>query len=72
MLNRLPGPEIPPPLKAFIESIDVPLLGIIPDDATLREFEFSGRPLIELGDESPVYRAVARMMGHMVGVEVAG
>ena len=31
-------------------------------DEALLEFEFSGRPLVELGDESPVYRAVAEMM----------
>ena len=28
----------------------------------LMEFEFSGRPLVELGDESPVYKAIAAMM----------
>jgi hypothetical protein len=31
------------------------------------EFEFSGRPLVELGDESPVYRAVAAMMIQLIG-----
>ena len=25
-------------------------------------FEFEGKPLVELGDESPVYQAVAGMM----------
>lgn len=72
VLNRLPGSEIPPPLKEFINSVDVPLLGVIPEDQTLREFEFSGRPLVELGDESPVYRAVAEMMEEVVGLRVAG
>jgi CO dehydrogenase maturation factor len=62
ILNRLPGSEIPAPLKSFIDSIGVPLLGVIPEDHTLLEFEFSGRPLVELGDESPVYQAVRDMM----------
>ncbi len=70
VLNRLPGPQIPPPLKNFIDTIEVPLLGVIPEDQTLREFEFGGRPLVELGDESPVYRAVAAMMDEVVGVGV--
>jgi len=70
LLNRLPGPEIPPPLKDFIDTIDVPLLGVIPEDETLREFEFSGRPLVELDDESPVYRAVAEMVEDLVGIKV--
>jgi CO dehydrogenase maturation factor len=61
ILNRLPG-DMPPDLKAFVEKMDVPLLGVIPSDDDLTAFEFSGRPLVELGDESPVYRAVAKMM----------
>jgi CO dehydrogenase maturation factor len=66
ILNRLPDGEIPAPLKTFIDSIGVPLLGIIPEDHTLREFEFSGRPLVELGDESPVYQAVQDMMAQVM------
>jgi CO dehydrogenase maturation factor len=61
ILNRLSG-GIPPPLQARIDALGVPLLGVIPSDDMLMEFEFSGRPLVELGDESPVYRSVAGMM----------
>jgi len=61
VLNRLNG-EMPAPLRERIEEMEIPLLGIVPADNRLLEFEFSGRPLIELGDESPVYQAVAEMM----------
>ena len=62
VINRLTG-EIPPALQAYIEAnLDVPLLGTIPSDLTLMDFEFSGRPLVELGNQSPVYQAVDRMM----------
>lgn len=71
IVNRLPGLEIPPPLQSFIDSIGVPLLGVIPQDNTLQEFEFSGRPLVELGDESPVYQAVTGMMEQVIGLKVA-
>jgi CO dehydrogenase maturation factor len=67
IVNRLAGSEIPMPLKAAIDSIGVPLLGVIPEDETLRAFEFSGRPLVELGDESPVYQAVEQMMRKIAG-----
>lgn len=70
IVNRLPGGQIPPPLKAFIDTIGVPLLGAVPDDSTLREFEFSGRPLVDLGDESPVYRAVADMIAQLIETKV--
>jgi len=62
VINRLTG-EIPPALQAYIEAnLDVPLLGTIPSDSTLMDFEYSGRPLVELGNQSPVYQAVDRMM----------
>jgi CO dehydrogenase maturation factor len=71
IINRVPGGEIPAPLKSAVEAIGVPLLGLIPADQALMEFEFSGRPLVELGDESPVYQAVARMMEQLVGAPVS-
>jgi len=61
ILNRLNGP-VPDALQARIDQMDIPLLGIIPADQELMEFEFSGRPLVDLGDESPVYQAVTAMM----------
>jgi CO dehydrogenase maturation factor len=61
VLNRMTG-EMPDALQARIDQMDVPLLGVIPSDQKLMEFEFSGRPLVALGDESPVYQSVAEMM----------
>ncbi|HEC24361.1 MAG TPA: hypothetical protein ENI95_15765 [Chloroflexi bacterium] len=61
IVNRLSG-DLPAPLEARIQEMDLPLLGTVPEDAEMAEFEFSGRPLVELGDESPIYRAVAAMM----------
>ena len=65
ILNRLSGP-IPPPLENQIGSLGIPLLGVIPVDDELARFEYSGRPLVELGDGSIVYRAVAEMMGKIL------
>jgi CO dehydrogenase maturation factor len=61
ILNRLTG-DIPAPLQARIDQLDIPLLGTVPADDRLIEFDFTGRPLVELGDESPVYQATASMM----------
>jgi len=66
ILNNLAGDSVPAPLQARIDALDLPLLGVVPGDAELAEFEFSGRPLVELGDDSPVYQAVARMMKDIV------
>jgi CO dehydrogenase maturation factor len=61
ILNRMPGP-LPPELEARIGTLDIPFLGVIPADHELMTYEFSGRPLVELGDDSPVYEAIAGMM----------
>ncbi len=61
ILNRVMG-EIPAPLMERIEALGVNFLGAVPANQDLMEFEFSGRPLVELGDESPVYQAEAAMM----------
>lgn len=61
ILNRLVGP-IPPSLEEQIGKLGIPLLGVVQADDELAQFETSGRPLVELGNESPVYRAVAEMM----------
>jgi CO dehydrogenase maturation factor len=61
IINRQAGP-IPPILQAEINKLDIPLLGTVPADEELSKFEFSGTPLVELGNESPVYQVVAGMM----------
>jgi CO dehydrogenase maturation factor len=66
ILNRVPF-AMPAELKAFVDKMNVPLLGTIPADENLSMFEFSGRPLVELGDESPVYQAVEEMMKKILG-----
>jgi hypothetical protein len=37
-------------------------MGTVSSDEELIKFEFSGIPLVELGNDSPVYQAVAGMM----------
>jgi CO dehydrogenase maturation factor len=65
ILNRVVG-EVPKVLLERIEALDIPLLGVIPADSELSNFEFSGKPLVGLGDESPVYQAVSRMLKKIV------
>lgn len=61
ILNRLTG-DMPPALEKAIQQLPIPLLGVVPSDSDLMDFEFSGRPLVDLGDDSPVFRSVAEMM----------
>ena len=65
IINRISG-TIPPVLQAEINKLDIPLLGTVAADEELSKFEFSGKPLVELGSDSPVYQAVAEMMGKIL------
>jgi len=65
ILNRLNG-TMPEALQTRINEMEIPLLGTVPADSQLVEFEFNGRPLVELGDSSPVYQAVAGMMAKIL------
>jgi CO dehydrogenase maturation factor len=65
ILNRLNG-AMPPPLAEKVNSLGVSLLGTIPANEELSEYEFSGMPLVQLGDASPVYQAVAAMMAKIL------
>jgi CO dehydrogenase maturation factor len=61
IINRLTG-SISPTLQMEIEKLGIPLLGTVAADSELSNFEFSGKPLVELGNESPVYQSVAEML----------
>lgn len=62
VINRLEG-SVPDALAKYIaENLDIPLLGTVPANQQLSEFEFSGEPLVNLGGDSPVYQAIADMV----------
>jgi CO dehydrogenase maturation factor len=61
IINRLRD-TLPEPLVEQAQKMQIPLLGTVPADDELVSFEFSGKPIIELSSDSPVYQAVAAMM----------
>jgi CO dehydrogenase maturation factor len=61
ILNRMVG-EIPAPLKARIDALDIPLVGVIPANSELTDFEFNATPLIEVSEDNPVYQAVGNIL----------
>ncbi|MBN1955605.1 MAG: AAA family ATPase [Anaerolineae bacterium] len=57
VINRLRG-ELPAPLATTVERTGLPLIKTVPEDSSLAEFEFAGRPLLDLPLDIPAYRAV--------------
>lgn len=66
ILNNAHSQQVPPALKEHIDAIGVPLLGMIPHDEQIAEYDASGKPLIQLGDDSTVYRSVSSMMANVL------
>ncbi|MBN1978210.1 MAG: AAA family ATPase [Anaerolineae bacterium] len=66
IINRVQGSEsgdmgasgLPTPLAKAIEQSGLKLIGTVPEDPAMAEFEFSGRPLVELPADAAVYKAV--------------
>ena len=61
ILNRIPG-EVPPALQERIDKLDIPLIGTVPADDQLMQFEFAGRPFVDLGADSVAIQAVNAIM----------
>jgi len=59
--------ELPPPLAEAVERTGLDLVGLIPEDPGLAEFEFAGRPLIEVPAQSPSYQAVRAIAKQAMG-----
>jgi len=61
VINRVNG-TLPPETTTFAGKLGVPLLGTIASDTELSTFDATGKPLVDLPEESPVYRSVAAML----------
>jgi len=71
IVNRLRG-EMPKLLAQAIEQTGLELLGTVPEDSAMAEFEFAGRPLVELPAETTVYQAVREIARRVNGVNGCG
>jgi CO dehydrogenase nickel-insertion accessory protein CooC1 len=50
------------------DQLGVPFLGAVPADDNVMEFDFSGKPLLDLENDSPVYQAVEDIMDQLLEI----
>lgn len=62
------GPALPPAVQESIQSEGLELIGVMPRDPLVPEFDAMGRPLVELPDDAPVRRAVVGIIAHLADV----
>ncbi len=59
VLNRVGEGGLPDILSDRVRQLGVELIGTLPEDAQVAEFDMIGRPLVDMDSDSPVYRAVS-------------
>ena len=57
---------IPEAMEKYVAAINLPILGIIPNDELITELDYSGTPLVSASADSLTYRKVAEMMATML------
>ncbi|MBM4430488.1 MAG: hypothetical protein FJ026_09115 [Chloroflexi bacterium] len=58
VVNRVNG-QLPTLWEDKIQELGLALVGTLPNDPTVSEFDAIGRPIREVSDETPIYQAVA-------------
>ena len=58
IINRAPAGELSAGVQEEIEKYNLKLLGVVPHDDTVYQFDAEGRPSVEVPQSSPVKQAV--------------
>jgi len=60
VINRVRN-DIPPAVLDRVAELGIGLLGTLPEDNTITEFDMLGRPIFEIGEDAPVYKALMQL-----------
>lgn len=65
IINRAPGGVISDGVRQEIEKYGMRLLGVVPHDDTVYEFDADGKPSVEVPDSSPVKQAAFKIFDQL-------
>lgn len=65
IVNRAPEGELDTGIREEIEKHGLDLLGVLPHDPLVYEYDCTGRPMVQLPDDSPVRRKLAELLGQI-------
>ena len=65
IVNRAPGGELNEGTAEEIKNQGLNLLGVIPQDETVYQYDCDGKPMTELPSDSPVRAALGKIIGKM-------
>ena len=62
IINRAPGGVLNDGIKEEIENQGLTLLGVVPQDETVYEYDCEGKPTVQLPEDSPVKKAMREIV----------
>jgi CO dehydrogenase maturation factor len=62
LLNKIKQRSLPESIKKLIDKFDLEIVGIIPYDENLREYEYAGKSIYELESDSPLPQAIEQSL----------
>lgn len=62
ILNKIKQKNLPDSIKALIDKFDLDIVGIIPYDEELREYEYAGKSIFKIDYNSPIPQAVEQTL----------
>ncbi|MDR3171575.1 MAG: AAA family ATPase [Treponema sp.] len=62
IVNRAPGGELNPGIQAEVEAQKLSLIGVLPQDEKVYEYDAAGKPLVELSLDTPVRQGLAEII----------
>jgi CO dehydrogenase maturation factor len=62
ILNRIEGLVIPDEIKSKIKEIGINFAGFLPNDRSLTEYEYRGKPIVQIPSESLVYEKFSKII----------
>jgi len=71
VVNRVEG-DLPLPLRQALDGLNMELADVIPADPCVAEYDAVGRPLVELGADSPAAQAIEALAEKLLRVPLAG
>jgi CO dehydrogenase maturation factor len=65
IVNRASGGSLAPGLEEEIREQNLELIGVIPQDDSVYQYDAAGKPLVSLPADSPIKRALAEITGKL-------
>ena len=65
IVNRAPGGKLNDGIKEEIEKQGLHLLGVVPQDETVYEYDCDGKPTARLPEDNPVKKALREIAGKL-------